>query len=143
MGSRRKSREIAIQILYLIEINQSDVSSALQTFWHNYQPQAELKEFSNHIVTGVCRHLDEIDQIIIKTTDNWSLNRMTVVDRSILREAIFEMLYCPDIPVKVTLNEAIELGKKFGSEKSGAFINGVLDKVAHQTSIKKQPTIQE
>jgi len=136
---RRKSREFAIQILYQIEINKSDAEHALQTFWENYHYPDDIKEFTNHLVKGTSEHKNQIDQMIVKTAKNWSFNRITPVDRNILREAIFEMFYCPDIPYKVTLNEAIELGKKFGSEKSGAFINGVLDNVLDQHSdIKKQ-----
>ena len=136
---RRKSREFAIQILYQIEMNKSDAEYALQTFWENYNYPDDIKEFTNHLVKGTSEHRDQIDRIIIKTATNWSFSRITPVDRSILREAIFEMFYCPDIPYKVTINEAIELGKKFSSEKSGAFINGVLDNVLDQHSdIKKQ-----
>jgi N utilization substance protein B len=136
---RRKSREFAIQILYQIEMNKSDAEHALQTFWENYHYPDDIKEFTNHLVKGTSEHRNQIDQMIVKTAKNWSFNRITPVDRNILREAIFEMFYCPDIPYKVTLNEAIELGKKFGSEKSGAFINGVLDNVLDQHSdIKKQ-----
>jgi N utilization substance protein B len=136
---RRKSREFAIQILYQIEMNKSDAEHALQTFWENYHYPDDIKEFTNHLVKGTSEHRNQIDQMIVKTAKNWSFSRITPVDRNILREAIFEMFYCPDIPYKVTLNEAIELGKKFGSEKSGAFINGVLDNVLDQHSdIKKQ-----
>jgi N utilization substance protein B len=136
---RRKSREFAIQILYQIEMNKSDAEHALQTFWENYHYPDDIKEFTNHLVKGTSEHRNQIDQMIVKTAKNWSFNRITPVDRNILREAIFEMFYCPDIPYKVTLNEAIELGKKFGSEKSGAFINGILDNVLDQHSdIKKQ-----
>jgi N utilization substance protein B len=136
---RRKSREFAIQILYQIEMNKSDAEHALQTFWENYHYPDDIKEFTNHLVKGTSEHRNQIDQMIVKTAKNWSFSRITPVDRNILREAIFEMFYCPDIPYKVTLNEAIELGKKFGSEKSGAFINGILDNVLDQHSdIKKQ-----
>lgn len=120
-------------------MNKSDAEHALQTFWENYHYPDDIKEFTNHLVKGTSEHRNQIDQMIVKTAKNWSFNRITPVDRNILREAIFEMFYCPDIPYKVTLNEAIELGKKFGSEKSGAFINGVLDNVLDQHSdIKKQ-----
>ena len=136
---RRKSREFAIQILYQIEMNKCDVEHALQTFWENYHYPDDIKEFTNRLVKGTSEHRNQIDQLIIRTAKNWSFNRITPVDRSILREAIFEIFFCPDIPYKVTLNEAIELGKKFGSEKSGAFINGVLDNVLDRHSdIKTQ-----
>ena len=137
MGTRRKSREIAIQILYQLEINEADIEDAVATYWDAYQPSRDLKDFSSHILQGVFRHLREIDTIIGKTSNHWSLTRMPAVDRSILRAAIFEILYCPDIPLKVSIDEAIELAKKFGTEKSSLFINGILDKVAHQFPDKK------
>lgn len=137
MGTRRKSREIAIQILYQLEINEADIEDAVDTYWDAYQPSRDLKDFSSHILQGVFRHRREIDTIIDKTSNHWSLRRMPAVDRSILRAAIFEILYCPDIPLKVSIDEAIELAKKFGTEKSSAFVNGILDKVAHQFPDKK------
>jgi N utilization substance protein B len=137
VGTRRKSREIAIQILYQLEINEADIEDAVDTYWDAYQPSRDLKEFSSHILHGVFMHHGEIDTIISKTSNHWSLRRMPAVDRSILRAAIFEILYCPDIPLKVTIDEAIELAKKFGTEKSSAFVNGILDKVAHQLPDKK------
>ncbi len=137
MGTRRKSREIAIQILYQLEINETDIDDAVSTYWDAYDPSPDLKEFSSHILKGVFRHRKEIDSLISKTSNHWSLRRMPPVDRSILRAAIFEILYCPDIPIKVSIDEAIELAKKYGTEKSSAFINGILDKIAHQYPDKK------
>ncbi len=127
MGKRRKSRELAIQLLYQLEMSSSDVSQAMELFWGNNNHPEDVREFTNLLVTGTMEHKARIDKIIIKTAQNWAFTRITPVDRSILREAVFEIFFCDDIPYKVTLNEAIELGKKFGSEKSGAFINGVLD----------------
>lgn len=137
MGTRRKSREIAIQILYQLEINETDIEDAVASYWNAYEPSPELKEFSSHILKGVFRHRKVIDSMISKTSNHWSLRRMPPVDRSILRAAIFEILYCPDIPIKVSIDEAIELAKKYGTEKSSAFINGILDKIAHQYPDKK------
>jgi N utilization substance protein B len=137
VGTRRKSREIAIQILYQLEINETDIDDAVSTYWDAYDPSPDLKEFSSHILKGVFRHRKEIDSLISKTSNHWSLRRMPPVDRSILRAAIFEILYCPDIPIKVSIDEAIELAKKYGTEKSSAFINGILDKIAHQYPDKK------
>ena len=87
---------------------------------------------------GVCQHREKIDTLIEKHSEHWCLKRMTIVDRNILRSAIFELMFCPDTPTKVVLNEAIELGKKFSSEKSGSFVNGVLDKASHQ--LDRQPS---
>jgi N utilization substance protein B len=84
------------------------------------------------LVLGVLEHCQEIDRLIEKYSENWRLVRMNIVDRTILRMAIFELLYCEEIPPKVTLNEAIELGKRYGSEDSGSFINGILDRIQNE-----------
>ncbi len=133
--SRRKARELALQILYQIELTQQPVNEVLLVFFSHLYPQKNIEEFSRRLVYGVKEHQQEIDQIISKYSENWELERISVVDRNILRIGIFELLWCPDIPPKVGINEAIELGKKFGTEKSAAFINGILDKIAQ---IKKQ-----
>ena len=132
MGKRRKSRELALQVLYQIDMDEGDAKEKFNLFWQHFTPSDELKEFSQRIVEGVCQHREEIDALIVKHSEHWRLKRMTVVDRNILRSAIFELMFCPDTPTKVVLNEAVELGKKFGSEKSGPFINGILDRVSHQ-----------
>jgi len=93
------------------------------------QATMSVRPFAEHLVRGVHMHRDEIDQLIVSASENWRLDRMSLVDRNILRIALFEMLYCPDVPPKASINEAIDIGKKFGSEDSGAFINGVLDHV--------------
>ena len=86
-------------------------------------------DFSARIIRGVEEHRGDLDRIIEKYSSHWKIDRMAHVDRNILRIAVYELLYCDDIPPKVAINEAIDIGKKFGSEDSGAFINGVLDKI--------------
>lgn len=90
-------------------------------------------EFAERIVLGVLKHREEIDGLVEQYSDNWRLERMTVIDRNLLRLATFELLYCDEIPPKVALNEAIDLGKKFGSEESSGFINGILDRIQKET----------
>jgi len=128
--SRRKGRSVAVQILYQLEMNAQDVEQALPVFWEHHAHGEEDRAFAERIVRGVWQNREAIDAVIADTTRNWSFERISPIDRNILRSAIYEVLYCDDIPRKVTLNEAIELGKKFGCDKSGAFINGVLDSVA-------------
>lgn len=130
MGNRRKSRELALQILYQIDVSRDNVRDALDLFWQNFKGLEMAIEFTEKLVEGVCNHKEEIDRLIEECSENWRLKRMSKVDRSILRLASFELFYCKDVPVKVTLNEAIDLGKKFGSEKSGSFINGILDRIS-------------
>jgi len=132
LGKRSKSREIALQVLYQIDVSNNDVEEAFNLFWHHFTPSEDLKDFSQIIVQGVYHHIEEIDAIIEHYSEHWRLERMSIVDRNILRSAIFELMFCADVPTKVVLNEAVELGKKFGSNKSGSFVNGILDKVAHR-----------
>lgn len=129
MHVRRKAREVALQVLYGLNFVNLDVQKALDLFWGNFAAPKEAREFAESLVEGTWSHKEELDQLIAASSDNWSLGRMPKVDISILRMAVFEFLYCPDIPPKVTLNEAIDLGKTFGSENSGSFINGILDAI--------------
>ena len=127
MRGRRKAREIALQVLYGLNFVDIDVQKALDLFWGNFVAPKTAKEFAAFLVQGTCEHKDELDKLIAGCSDNWSLGRMSKVDINILRLAVFEFLYCVDIPPKVTLNEAVDLGKTFGSENTGSFINGILD----------------
>jgi N utilization substance protein B len=127
MRGRRKAREIALQVLYGLNFENIDVEKALDLFWSNFVAPKTAKEFAAFLVQGTCEHKEELDKLIAGCSDNWSLGRMSKVDINILRLAVFEFLYCDDIPPKVTLNEAVDLGKTFGSENSGSFINGILD----------------
>jgi transcription antitermination protein NusB len=127
MRGRRKAREIALQVLYGLNFENIDVQKALDLFWSNFVAPKAAKEFAAFLVQGTCEHKEELDKLIAGCSDNWSLGRMSKVDINILRLAVFEFLYCDDIPPKVSLNEAVDLGKTFGSENSGSFINGILD----------------
>lgn len=129
MSVRRRAREIALQVLYQLDLGQGDTRDVFDLYWENFQPSQKAREFCQRLIEGVRRSLEQIDPLIEENSENWTLKRMAVVDRNILRLATFELLHCPDIPFKVTLNEAIELGKKFGADDSSAFINGILDKI--------------
>ena len=128
--SRRKGRSVAVQILYQLELNSQELEQNLPVFWEHHVHSDDIKLFAERIARGVWQNRESIDAVIVDTAKNWSLKRIAPIDRNILRAAIYEIQYCDDIPYKVTLNEAIELGKKYGCDKSGAFINGVLDSVA-------------
>ncbi len=127
MHGRRKAREVALQVLYSLNFVNLDVEKAQELFWGNFVAPKSAKEFAATLVEGTWRHREELDALIAGCSDNWSLGRMSKVDISILRMAVFEFLYCSDIPPKVSINEAVDLGKTFGSENSGSFINGILD----------------
>ena len=135
--SRRKSRELALQVLYQIDITHLASQEAFTLFTQSFKTSESLRPFSIRLIEGVCKHKEEVDNLIQKHSEHWHLDRMSVVDRNILRIGIFEIIYCQDIPPKVTINEAVELAKKYGSEDSGAFVNGILDNI-HLTIYKKQ-----
>jgi transcription antitermination protein NusB len=129
-GSRRKAREAALQALFLIEMNpQNPFERSLGVFLENFPIKEGARPFFLRIVQGVWEHKAEIDQLIQGHSENWRLERMSRVDCNILRMAVFELNYCPDIPPRAAINEAIDLGKHFGTEESGAFINGILDSI--------------
>ncbi|MDO8644362.1 MAG: transcription antitermination factor NusB [bacterium] len=137
MGQRRQARELALQALYQIEMLQSPPEEVLPLFWKGefaaeQGNASDLQMFTNNLVQGTFQHRKEIDQLIEESATHWKLSRMAVVDRNILRMAVYELLYGKDIPVNVTLNEAIEIAKCFGTEDSGSFINGILDKVSKE-----------
>ena len=127
MRQRRKAREIAVQVLYGLDVSQGNVQEAIDLFWTNFEAPVKVKTFSSLLVEGTWANRKQIDTLLGSCAENWSVGRMSKVDKSILRMAVYELLYCRDIPPKVAINEAIDLGKLFGSENSGAFINGVLD----------------
>jgi len=129
-GSRRKARQAALQALFLIEMNpDKSYAQSLEVFLGNFPVKGKSLSFFLRLVQGVCEHKTEIDQIIQGHSENWRLERMSRVDCNLLRMAAFELIYCSDVPPRVAINEAIDLGKQFGTEDSGAFINGILDSI--------------
>ena len=118
---------MTLQVLYALDALERDVEEAFSAFWGSFAPQEDARQFAFLLIHGAWSKKEELDATISQHSENWSLSRMTRVDRNILRMAVYELLYCPDIPPKVTLNEAIDLAKLYGSENSGSFINGILD----------------
>ncbi len=129
MGFRRRARELAMQALYYVDIRGGNPDNRVALFRKLYSPPEESKAFFTELVDGVLRHRTVLDTIIEGFSSHWKISRMSCVDRNILRIAVFEILARDDIPVKVSINEAIDIGKKYGTEDSGAFINGILDSV--------------
>jgi len=134
MGDRRLSRELALQALFSLDVNKLDSVLGLEHFCAQREDELTdmVKPFFLDIVEGVLAAMDDIDALLNKYSKNWKLSRMPVVDRNIMRIATFELLKRKDIPPSVTINEAVEIGKKFGTRDSGAFINGVLDRIRLQ-----------
>lgn len=129
MGIRRRARELALQALFYMDMTGDVSEEMLQRFCEHYPPGAKSRPFFLQLVKGVNDSQMAIDQLIEKYSHNWRLTRMSYVDRNILRIAVYEILFCDDIPFKVSINEAIDIGKKYGTEESGAFINGILDRI--------------
>jgi N utilization substance protein B len=129
MGYRRKSRELALQALFCMDMNQDTSQEMLERFCAHFIPSPEVGPFFLILVEGVVREKEKIDRMIEKFSRNWKLDRMSCVDRNVMRIAVYEILFCEDIPPKVSINEAIDIGKKYGTEESGAFINGIVDSV--------------
>ncbi len=126
--SRRSARQLALQILFQDEFQQTNPDS-LTEFWERQEASSEVQAFALQIVEGVLAHQEDLDQLINTYAKEWSLTRMPVVDRNILRCALFEMLWIADVPAKVAINEALELAKRFADEESKRFINGMLDRI--------------
>jgi N utilization substance protein B len=132
-AKRTKARERALQALYQIDVAATGLDEALSRFWKSFEPvEREVRDLAEQLVRGVAEHRRDLDETIEAVSTHWRLDRMAKVDRNVLRLATYELVHRPDVPVRVVINEAIELGKKYGSESSGAFVNGVLDKVAQQ-----------
>jgi N utilization substance protein B len=154
MGVRREARERAVQFLFQLDLNPADnLGAALEAFWLSQgaaaiagekgaatwgekielpPPTAEeaaIRLFAEPLIKGTVEHLKELDAIITKHAKNWEIHRIAAVDRNILRLAIYEMLHRDDIPPVVSINEAVDIAKKFSTEESGKFVNGILDKV--------------
>ncbi|OGW94208.1 MAG: transcription antitermination factor NusB [Omnitrophica bacterium RIFCSPLOWO2_01_FULL_45_24] len=137
MRKRTKARECALQILYAIDITKDEPKICIERFWKDGDETAlEVKKFANALVLGVSDKKDGIDKMISEYATNWQLERMAVIDRNVLRFATYELLFMKDIPPKVSINEAIDIAKKFGTIDSGKFVNGILDKI-NKTECKK------
>lgn len=134
--SRRLARETALQVLFQRDLTKEPLITAQEV--HHWAEEFEVPEpsraFAQLLVDGTVEHLDEIDQKIASFAQDWSISRMAKVERNVMRLATYEVLFCPDIPGRVSLNEAIELAKRFGGEESAKFVNGILDRVVASVS---------
>ena len=151
-GARRQARELALKVLYSLYDHDMEIEFILKDFWDNFRFRddvlgepiedinravpSHVKEFAEVLIKGVVDNLAEIDDIIDQHSTNWALDRMARVDLSLLRLSVFELLYLPDVPSNVAINEAIEIGKRYGTQDTPPFINGILDKISQQ-ALKK------
>ena len=138
MRKRTKARECALKILYQADITHREIHLSSGKFWNEFEsPDETVKEFSDRLMTGIEQHIKAIDEKISQYATNWQLKRMAVIDRNVLRIGVFELMYATDIPPKVTINEAVELAKKYGDLDSSKFVNGILDKI-HKEEVLPQ-----
>lgn len=142
MGKRRRAREIALQHLYQWDFHGVSASEPAAIAWEDLEDNDETRSFAGLLVEGVKGRQEEIDALIEDQSKNWKLYRMSRIDRNILRIAVYELIAQAEVPPKVTLNEAIEIGKKFGTSESGAFINGILDQICRRLGKSDQPREQ-
>jgi N utilization substance protein B len=127
MGARRKARELALQMLYQHDLSGNAADTIIDTFEDLQKSKANTREFAVRIFRGTLDNVARIDEMIVAQADNWRLERMAVVDRNIIRMSVYEFLHETDTPKLVIIDEAIEIAKKFGTQKSSQFINGILD----------------
>ncbi len=141
-GTRRHARERALQFLFQIEQTREDWHDAISLFWEHHAARPGARRYAELLIAETTAHRDEIDRVLSDALEHWTLNRLGIVERSVLRLAACELLYCPDVPPKVAIDEAVDVTKKFATEKAGSFVNGVLDRI--KTSLENgaiSPTI--
>ncbi len=126
MSHRRKAREVALKVLYGLDVINRDAGEAIDLFWANFGAPEDARPFSSLLVEGTWSKKEHLDELISRHSENWSLSRMARVDRNILRLAAYEMMFLPDVPLAATISEAVELAKKYSTAESSKFVNGVL-----------------
>ena len=133
MSTRRRAREVVLQMLYQLEASGQEPRQVLESYRSSFGEGPFPDDFARDAFVDVAERIPELDQTITSASDNWRLVRMSLVDRNILRLGVFELLHRPDTPPRVAINEAVELAKRFGTEDSAAFVNGVLDRIARDS----------
>ena len=132
-GKRSKARETALKILYQLDVTKDPAKKGLENFFEHHKVPVVSAPFISDLVQGTWDRLSEIDRLLSRHATNWSLDRMAMVDRNVLRLATFELVFSKETPPKVAINEAVELAKRFGSDDSSKFVNGVLDAMHKQS----------
>ena len=132
MGTRRKSRELALQVLYQGELAAQAGLLDFGEFCAHFQVSRKAMPYAKKLLDGVEGKREDIDQLISRYAENWRLERMSVIDRNILRLAVYELRYQDDVPTSVAINEAVEIAKRYSTDDSGPFINGILDAMAKE-----------
>lgn len=138
MGKRREGREAAVQYLFSLDMHGKAEEGQLETFWTLHTAKTSTRVYAESLIKGVLEHQTAIDEQIRGCLVNFSFERLSTVDRNVLRMAVYELLYCPDVPPPVVLNEAIEVAKALSAGESGSFVNGVLDRLAKKLRPKSE-----
>ncbi len=138
MGQRRKAREHTLRILFQMEFEDSDPQEALSQYWQSRKIASEIKEYSTWLATGIATHQKKVDRLIQSVSEHWRISRMALIDRNILRMAVFELLYEDDIAPAIVINEAIEIARKYSGDEAATFVNGILDAVRKKLEKKKK-----
>jgi transcription antitermination protein NusB len=126
---RRKARELALKMLYQMETNSEDPESALTKYCEIFPYQKDVVDYATVVLSGIKKERENIDRFIETASSNWKIERIALVDKNVMRVSVYEMFFSPDVPPKVAIDEAIEMGKKYGNKDSADFINGVLDRI--------------
>lgn len=137
MSKRRKLREQIVKMLYQWELGKSTPEEVFQFYLAQGKPDSVAAEFVKSIFFGVCENCESLDEKIKKVAQNWKINRIALIDKNVLRMAIYEMVHCDDIPEVVSINEAVDIAKKYSTEDSGKFVNGLLDKIKNELVEKR------
>ncbi len=132
MGTRRRAREAALKILYQLDRSGGDPEGALNAYWNEHPMSEGVRQYAERLVRTTWKEREDFDTAIARLSEHWALRRMGAVDRTILRFAACELLLFKDIPSKVAINEAVDLAKKYGTQDSPAFVNGILDQIKHE-----------
>ena len=143
MAMRRHAREWAVQFLFQRDFNAGELDRALADFWGEKQADPKLRRFAEELIHGVLDHLADLDAKIGSYAEHWDMKRMNAVDRNVIRLALYEMLYRPDIPPVVSINEAVEIAKSFSAPESGRFVNGILDRARKDLSRPSREAVEQ
>lgn len=138
MGARRSGREAALQMLFQLEASSVMPDQAIELFWRTFEADPEGRPYADSCLRGVAENLAKIDERITTASKNWRLERMSRVDRNLLRLGTYELIFREDVPRAVILDEAVELAKSFGTDESPSFVNGVLDRIANDVGRKDE-----
>ncbi|OGW12333.1 MAG: transcription antitermination factor NusB [Nitrospinae bacterium RIFCSPLOWO2_12_39_16] len=143
MKKRRRGRELCLKILYQWDIQKDDIKSQIEDFWKYNPTPDDIQSFTARLAEGTYNHIKEIDSTIERFSEHWTLGRINKIDKNIMRSAVYELLYEDEIPSNVTINEAIDIAKKYGTEDSGHFVNGILDRIKKELQCDKKKNVKD